>query len=185
MNVKFANVWEDRDLAVRILPYDGKAPEIFEQIKRFICNVVPYPVKVEHIGSTAVPGLGEKGIIDILIVTNRQNMTKVVEVLESKGYKHNAQTDTIPERLFVSGPYNYNERELHIHIHITFFGSKEHKDKLLFPDFLRRHPKEAENYFEFKKQSSREAGSDGAKYTELKTSYINEVLEKARREAEE
>jgi hypothetical protein len=62
---------------------------------------------------------------------------KVVEVLESKGCKYNAQAGTIPERLSVSGLYNHNERELHIHSHITFLGSKEHKNKLLFPDFLR------------------------------------------------
>jgi GrpB-like predicted nucleotidyltransferase (UPF0157 family) len=185
MNGKSGNALEDRDLAVRVLPYDGKAPLIFEQIRQFVRNVVPYTVEVEHIGSTAVPGLGGKGIIDILTVTNRENMPKIVEILESKGYKHNAQADTIPEKLFVSGPYKYNERELHIHIHITFFGSKEHKDKLLFRDFLRRHPNEAETYFKLKQQASREAGSDGAKYTELKKSYINEVLEKARKEEEQ
>jgi len=91
-------VGEDQDLAVRMLPYDSKVPEIFEEIKQFVCNFVPYPVEVEHIGSTAVPGLGGKGIIDILIVINREYMPKVVEVLESGGYKHNPQADTIPER---------------------------------------------------------------------------------------
>jgi GrpB-like predicted nucleotidyltransferase (UPF0157 family) len=185
MNGKSGNALEDRDLAVRVLPYDGKAPLIFEHIRQFIRNVVPYPLEVEHVGSTSVAGLGGKGIIDILIVTNRENITKIVEMLESKGYEHNAQADTIPEKLFVSGPYKYSERELHIHIHTTFFGSKEHREKLLFRDFLRRHPKEAETYFKLKKQASREAGSDGTKYTELKKSYINEVLEKARKKEEQ
>ena len=76
----------------------------------------------------------------------------------------------------------YDKRELHIHIHITFFGSKEHKDKLLFRDYLRHHSDEAKTYYDLKKQWSTEAGPDGSKYAELKTSYINEVLEKARRE---
>ena len=167
--------------AVRILPYDRKAPEIYDEIEKFIYSVIPYQVEVEHIGSTAIVGLGGKGIIDILIITNRAYMLKVVELLESKGYKHNPQAGTIPERLFVSGPYRYKERELHIHIHITFSGSKEHKDKLLFRDYLRRYPEEAETYFELKKKWSMEAGSDGSKYTELKASYINKVLKKARR----
>jgi len=168
--------------AIRILPYDSKAHEIFKGIKQFICNVIPYQVEVEHIGSTAVVGLGGKGIIDILIITSREYTLKIVKLLESKGYKHNPQAGTIPERLFVSGPYRYKERELHIHIHITFSGSKEHKDKLLFRDYLRRHPEESETYFELKKQWSTEAGLDGSKYTEFKASYINKVLEKARRE---
>jgi len=176
-------VGENRDLAVRILPYDSKAPEIFEEIRRFICDVIPYQVEVEHIGSTAVPGLGGKGIIDILIITKKEYMQSIVEILESKGYKYNPQGGTPPERLFVSGPYKYHGKELHIHIHITFFGSKEHRDKLLFRDYLRKHPDEAKRYYELKKQWSKEAGPDGSKYTELKTQYIEEILEKAKKEA--
>lgn len=174
---------KNRKLAVRIVSYDSKSPEIFEEIKQFICNIIPYQIEVEHIGSTAVVGLGGKGIIDILIITKQEYMRKIVELLESNGYRYNPQADT-PGRLFVSGPYRYNERELHIHIHITFSGSKEHKDKLLFRDYLRRYPDEAKTYYEFKKRWSREAGSDGSKYTEFKTSYINEVLEKARKDLE-
>jgi len=171
-----------QDLAVRIVPYDGKAPQIFEEVKRFLFNTIPHQIEVEHIGSTAVVGLGGKGIIDVLIITKQKYMRKIVELLESKGYKYNPEGGTVPERLFVSGPYKYKEKELHIHIHITFFGSREHKDKLLFRDYLRRHPDEARNYFELKKHWSMEAGSDGSKYTELKASYINKVLERARKE---
>jgi len=171
-------------LAVKILPYDNEAPKIFEEIKRFIYSIIPYRIEVEHIGSTAVPGLGGKGIIDILIITEKEYMKRIVKILESKGYKYNPQAGTPPERLFVSGPYRYRERELHIHIHITFFGSKECRNKLLFRDYLRRHPEEARRYYELKKRWSREAGSDRSKYTELKTQHISEVLDKARREKE-
>jgi len=65
---------------VKILPYDGRAPEIFEEIKRFICSAIPFEVEVEHVGSTAVPGLGGKGIIDVLVVTRREFMDRVVEI---------------------------------------------------------------------------------------------------------
>ncbi len=173
---------ENQDLAVKILPYDNKSPEIFQKIHQFICDVIPFQIEVEHIGSTAVAGLGGKGIIDILIVAKKGHMRKVVELLESEGYRYNPEAGTVLERLFVSGPYRYDKGELHMHIHITFFGSKEHKDKLLFRDYLRPHSDEAKTYYDLKKQWSTEAGPDGSKYAELKTSYINEVLEKARRE---
>lgn len=173
---------KEQKLAVKILPYDRKAPEIFDEIKQFICNIIPYPIEVEHIGSTAIPGLGGKGIIDTLIITKKQYMRKIVEILENKGYKYNSQAGTPPERLFISGLYKYKEKELHVHFHITFFGSSEHKDKLLFRNYLRQHPDEAKRYYENKKRWSIEAGSDRSKYTELKTSYINEVLENARKE---
>ena len=170
------------NLAVKILPYNNRAPKIFEDIRRFLCETIPYEINVEHIGSTAVPGLGGKGIIDILIITKRKYMWKIFELLKSKGYKSNPNTGNPPERLFVSGPYKYGSKELHIHIHITFYGSQEHKDKLLFRDYLRQHPEETKKYYELKKQWSLEAGSDASKYTKLKTSYITRILEKARRE---
>jgi GrpB-like predicted nucleotidyltransferase (UPF0157 family) len=171
-----------RDLAVKIVPYNNRAPKIFGDIKQFLCDTILYHINVEHIGSTAVPGLGGKGIIDILIVTKREYMCKIVELLKSKGYKSDPNTGNPPERLFVSGPYKYGIRKLHIHIHITFYGSQEHRDKLLFRDYLRQHPKEAKKYYELKKQWAAEAGSDASKYTKLKTSYINRVLEKTRKE---
>ena len=167
---------------MKILPYDGRAPEIFEEVKRFICGVVPFEVEVEHIGSTAVSGLGGKGIIDVLVVTRKELMEKVVDILVSRGFRFNPEGGTPPERLFVSGPFNFRGEELHIHIHVTFFGSGEHKDKLLFRDYLRRRPEEAKRYLELKKRWSRMAGQDGSKYTELKTQYVKEVLEKARKE---
>lgn len=173
---------KDKNLAVRMLPYNNKVPEIFEEIKQFIRNAVPYEVEVEHVGSTAVVGLGGKGIIDILVITNwGQQSAEAAEILRNKGFDHNPNVKHAADRFFVSGQYRYNEKELHIHIHITFSGSKEHKDKLLFRDYLRRHPEEAETYFELKKQWSMEAGSVASRYTELKTSYIYKVLEKAER----
>jgi GrpB-like predicted nucleotidyltransferase (UPF0157 family) len=141
---------ENQGLAVSILPYDSKAPEIFEAIKQFICDIIPYQIGVEHIGSTVIVGLGGKGIIDILIITRQEYMWKIVELLESKGYKYNPEASIIPDR-----------------------------------DYLRQHLDEAPNYYELKKQWSIAAGSDRIKFSELKTVYINEVLEKARKELKE
>jgi len=165
----------------RVLPYDSEAPRIFENIKRFLLSVIPLEVEVEHVGSTAIPGLAGKGIIDVLIITRQERVWEVVKLLESRGFRYNPEGGAPPERLFVSGPYRYKGKDLHIHLHITF-GSKENQDMLLFRDYLRRHPEEAERYYELKRQWDREAGSDNDKYGELKTPYVNEVLEKARKE---
>ncbi|MEW5937282.1 MAG: GrpB family protein [Candidatus Thermoplasmatota archaeon] len=174
---------EARNLNVKVLPYDSEAPEIFEEIKQFIYNVVPFQIEVEHVGSTAVVGLGGSGIIDLLVITKEQHqLPEIAEILRNKGFTHNPEPKHAEDRFFVSGPYKYNERELHIHIHVTYEGSREHRDKLLFRDHLRRDPEEAKTYFEFKKRWSGKAGSDGAGYAELKTPYIHKVLEKAKRD---
>lgn len=172
---------KNKETSVKISDYNNNAPKIFKEIKQYLLDTIPYKIEIEHIGSTAVPGLGGKGIIDILIITKRKYMQKIKELLVSLGFKFNPEINTNPEKLFISGPYRYKEKELHIHIHITFKGSNEHIDKLTFRDYLRKNPEEPKNYYELKKKWSKEARQDRSKYTELKSSYINEVLEKARR----
>jgi len=178
---------EEQEPAIKILPYDSKAPDKFEKIKAFICDLVPFSIEVEHIGSTAVVDLGGKEVIDVMIITEKENMRKIIELLESKGYKFNPEPGfgTFPERFFISGPFRYDDEELHVHYHITFSGSNEHKDKLLFRDYLKCHSDDARTYYNLKKEWSIKAGTDKIRFAELKTSYINEVLEKARKELRE
>ena len=173
---------KDPGMAVKIVPYDSHAPEIFRSVKQFIISIIPYNVEVEHVGSTAVTGLGGKGIIDILIITERrEHLAEIAEILRDNGFSHNPEIRHAEDRFFVSGPYRYKGNDLHIHIHITFHKSVTHGDMLAFRDYLRIHPEEAENYYELKKEWSREAGSNASRYTELKTTYINKLLDRARK----
>lgn len=171
-----------RPKEIKLLDYDQTAPDKFKDIKNFLCRTIPFPVEVEHIGSTAVVGLGGKGVIDILVITKKESMMKIVELLESQGYKFNPEPGfgVFPERYFISGPYQYQEENLHVHYHITFHGSSEHIDHVLFRDYLRKHPDEAKTYFTLKKKWAIEANFDTGKYTELKSPYVAEVLKKAR-----
>lgn len=173
---------KNKETSVKISDYNSNAPLIFKRIKQYLVDTIPYKIEVEHIGSTAVPGLGGKGIIDILIVIEKEFMKKTVESLVLEGYNFNPEVSTNPDKPFVSGLYKYNDKNLHIHIHITFKDSNENKDLISFRNYLRRHSEEAKYYYKLKKKWSIEAGSDRPKYTELKTTYINEVLEKVKRE---
>ena len=168
-------------MAVKIVPYDNRAPKIFQSVKPYITKIIPYEIEIEHIGSTAVEGLGGKGIIDAFIITKRKGqLAEIAEILRNDGFSHNPDPRHEEDRYFVSGPFRYNEADLHIHIHITFQNSKAHKDMLGFRDYLRQHPDEANRYYELKKQWSREA-TKLEEYTKLKTNYIHEVLNRARK----
>lgn len=169
------------DPAVKIVPYDRASPKIFGRLREHLAKVIPHKVQIEHAGSTAIVGLGGKGIIDILIVTEKEFMDKTMEMLEADGYRPYPEPIS-EERLFASGTFKYQGREVKVHIHMTFSGSSEHKNKLLFRDYLRAHPDEAKNYYDLKKQWSIKAGPDRPKYSELKTSFINRMLKKAREE---
>jgi GrpB-like predicted nucleotidyltransferase (UPF0157 family) len=170
--------------AIEILPYDPEAPDKFEKVKEFLLNLIPFSIEVEHIGSSAVVGLGGKRVIDTLVIVEESKMREIVNLLESKGYKFNPEQGSgiHPERFFISGPFMYKGGEIHVHYHITFPDSNEQKDKLLFRDYLRRHPIEAKTYYDKKKDWSAKAGPEKMRYAELKTPYIAEALERARKE---
>lgn len=78
---------EKQKSTVKIVPYDSRAPEIFQSLKQYIGSIIPCDIEVEHIGSTAVVGLFGKGIIDILIIAKREQTPVVIEALEVNGYK--------------------------------------------------------------------------------------------------
>jgi len=166
------------DPHLKIVPYSSKYPQIFQAIKGHILDLIPYKIEVEHIGSTAVPGLGGRNIIDILILTKRGHLEKIVKLLEDEGFKRKPQSSS-EEKIFVSGPFKYNNERIHVHIHITFLGSEEHTEKILFRDYLIKHPNEAKKYYRLKKQWMRHA-KDIGEYRELKAPYINEVLRHTR-----
>lgn len=169
---------------LKLLDYDPTAPDKFNDIKNFLYRIIPFPVEIEHIGSTSVVGLGGKGVIDISIITDKESMMKIVELLESNGYKFNPEPGfgVFPERYFISGPYLYHGENLHVHYHITFHGSNNHIDHVLFRNYLRKHPEEAARYFALKEKWAVDANLETGLYTELKTPYVAEVLKKARKE---
>ncbi|MFH0815317.1 MAG: GrpB family protein [Methanobacteriota archaeon] len=167
---------------VKLLDYDPTAPGKFNDIKSFLCSIIPFPIEVEHIGSTSVVGLGGKGVIDLLIIAKKESMMSIVEALETNGYQFNPKPGfgVFPERYFISGPFQYKGESLHVHYHITFHGSGEHIDHVQFRDYLRKHQDEADRYFALKKKWAMEANLETGIYTELKTPYVAEVLKKAR-----
>ena len=139
---------------------------------------------IEHIGSTAVPGLGAKPIIDIMVAVEAiSNGFDCIDPLESLGYEHVPYPE-FPERLFFrngpmgEGPY---------HLHITELMSSFWVDKILFRDFLRAHSEAAQEYFRLKKDLALRYGEDGEKYeayTEAKSPFIKSALERARMESQ-
>jgi GrpB-like predicted nucleotidyltransferase (UPF0157 family) len=167
-----------------VKPYDIEAPEKFAASRKSLLDLVTFPIKVEHIGSSAVPGLGGKRVIDMMVLCEKRLMSEVVRLLESSGYKFIPAEGrgTFPERYFISGWFPYKKSKFHVHYHITFSGSSEHHDKLIFRDYLRRHGDSAEQYYELK---SRHCVVDGTDVTVLpfdKEPFVSSVLEKARQE---
>ena len=168
---------------VRIVDYDPHWPMLYEEEKRRILEVIGHiVVRIEHIGSTAVPGLGAEPTIDIMVaVDHLKDAERCIEPLQRIGYEYQPKHEvSMPERRF----FRKGEppKGQHYHFHMVELTSDFWERHLLFRDYLRTHPEVSEEYYELKKRLANEYGSDHEGYTESKTSFIESVVAKAKSE---
>jgi GrpB-like predicted nucleotidyltransferase (UPF0157 family) len=165
---------------VEIVDYDPEWPVLFEKEKNRILSVIGKKViAVEHVGSTSVPGLGAKPIVDIMVGIRRlSDAQDCIKPLESIGYEYVPEYEaSIPERrYFHRGPHIPNK---HYHLHMVEHNSDFWTRHLLFRDHLRTHACTASEYCELKKQLAAKHRSNREAYTEAKTSFIESALSKA------
>ena len=166
-----------------IVDYKREWPkEYAREAARILGAIGNKALRVEHIGSTAVPGLGAKPIIDIMLAVGViSDAHECIAPLQSIGYEYTPYPD-FPERLFFrDGPMGAGPH----HLHATEIRSGFWEEKLLFRDFLRAHAEVAQEYFLLKRRLAKRHGADRDKYepyTEAKTSFIESVLARARDE---
>lgn len=149
-------------------PYHTTFPELFQKEKERIVMACQAALQIEHVGSTAVPGLGGKGIIDIAIGVKPGCFEAIIHELQNIGYEHRPHFST-PSRayLIICLPDPIEEKRRY-HVHLTDPDGEEWKDLLGFRDYLRAHSQEAQEYAEIKKRAAVEANQDGAIYRKLK-----------------
>jgi GrpB-like predicted nucleotidyltransferase (UPF0157 family) len=154
---------------------------LFEEEKHRILDAIEhYVARIEHIGSTAVPGLGAKPIIDILVaIHNLGDSEHCISPLKSIGYEYIPEYEkSIPERrYFRKGKFS---QEQHYHLHMVELTSGFWKRHLLFRDYLRTHPKMAQQYFDMKKNLALKYGIDHKGYTDAKTDFIQKTLARSK-----
>ncbi len=137
---------------------------------------------MEHIGSTAVPGLGAKPIIDILIgVHSLDNVEEFIGRLGQLGYEYRPQNETLIRGTwyFRKGAPGANTH----HLRFVEHGGKLWEEYLLFRDYLRNQPSEAEKYCLLKRSLYEKHG----RYHPLdaKNSFIDSIIVKARKTGRE
>lgn len=130
--------------------------------------------RIDHIGSTAVPGLKAKPTIDILLqVSEHIDPQKVIETFISLGYNYTKQPDNPPPHMmFVKG---YSKNGFHgqvYHVHVRYKGDW---NEPFFRDFLIKHRKIAKEYEKLKLQLAAKYKNDREAYTQAKTSFIEKV----------
>jgi GrpB-like predicted nucleotidyltransferase (UPF0157 family) len=173
---------------VAIVPYDPRWPELFRREKEHLLACLPTELirRVEHFGSTAVPGLAAKPVVDLLVeVTDLQaTRTRIAPMLAAQGYDYfwrPTHGDDGPPfyAWFIKRDAGSGTRTHHIHMVESHFA--EHWDRLLFRDYLIEHPRVAREYEGLKFRLASAYPNDRVAYTKGKTEFVVRVTEQAKR----
>ncbi len=161
---------------VTIVPYDPQWPRLFAQLGGALRSALGGNVRrIDHIGSTAIPGLDAKPIIDIQISVVAFGPLGAYRLpLESLGYVFDAENPELTKRYFREAP-----GQPRTHIHVRRSGSWAEQFALLFRDYMRVHPGDAEAYAALKHSLAQEYGEDRHGYTEAKREFIWQTMARA------
>ncbi len=163
---------------VELVAYDPDWPRQFAvEADRLRAVLDPaLVIGIEHFGSTAVPGLIAKPIIDILIAVHSLARAKAeaIEPILSLGYVYWADNPKPDRMFFVKGMPPYGARRTH-HVHITEPDREMWRRRLPFRDYLRAHPDEAARYADLKRDLAQRHATDREAYTDAKTDYVAAV----------
>ncbi|MEH2083139.1 MAG: GrpB family protein [Nostoc sp.] len=168
---------------VNIVEYDPCWQTLFTEEAERIWQALgnDFVVEIEHIGSTAVPGMAAKPVIDIMVgVRSLEDEKSAILALESLGYVYWRENPDPRRMFFVKGMPPYGKQRTH-NIHIVEINS-EFWERKLFCDYLRKHPEEAKRYEVLKRDLAASFRSDREAYTNGKNEYIRAVMVKARNE---
>ena len=149
-------------------PYSESFPKLFATEKKRISSYFSVTSDIQHVGSTAVPGLGGKGIIDIAIAVNKKDTETASKQLQELGYEFRPQFSTDDRLYFVIHLPDAEEGTRRYHVHLTYPESSDWKNLIGFRNYLICHPTKAEEYAEIKRNAAIEANQDGEKYRKLK-----------------
>jgi GrpB-like predicted nucleotidyltransferase (UPF0157 family) len=161
---------------VRLVPHNAAWAEAYEgERARIQAAIAPHILDVQHVGSTSVPGIVAKPIIDIAVGVQDFEAARVcIAPLEALGYTYHGEHGIPGRHYFTRGdPTLY-----HVHMHET--TSRAWGNLVLFRDYLLQHPDEARAYEALKGSLAEQYRDDRRAYTDGKATFIEGILELAR-----
>ncbi|MED4123773.1 GrpB family protein [Cerasibacillus terrae] len=161
---------------VEVLPHQVEWSNMFRDESRKITNVFEKDIlNVFHIGSTAIPNIKAKPVIDIMVeVINIENVDNFNNDMKQLGYEALGENGIPNRRFFKKGGDNRTH-----HVHIFEQGNEEISRHLRFRDYMIAHPEEAMKYSQLKEYLAEKFPNNIEKYIEGKNNYIKEIDNKA------
>jgi GrpB-like predicted nucleotidyltransferase (UPF0157 family) len=160
---------------ITLVEYDPRWPELFDlEANRIRSALGNRALQLEHVGSTSVPGLCAKPIIDmLLVVADSSDESSYVPALEAAGYTLRIrEPDWFEHRLF-NGP------DTDINLHVLSKGTSEVERMLRFRDWLRANDTDRDKYAQVKRTLAQHVWQHVQNYADAKTSIVQEIMDRA------
>jgi GrpB-like predicted nucleotidyltransferase (UPF0157 family) len=168
-----------RDIVVSA--YDPAWPDWFDTVRRYVWPAIAdIAVRIDHVGSTAVPGLAAKPIIDIdIVVASEDEVRAVVERIAEIGYRWRGDLGVVGREAFDTA---HDDRLPPHHLYVLVENNKAHLDHVLLRDLLRGHDEARDRYAALKRHNAELANNDMDVYVAAKATLVAELLRRARAE---
>jgi GrpB-like predicted nucleotidyltransferase (UPF0157 family) len=168
--------------AIVVTDYDPAWPAMFEQERAIIAAALgALVVTIEHVGSTAVPGLAAKPIIDLLVGVTSLHAARAcgIDALQALGYTYVPEYQSwLRDELFfrkgVGGPWTH-------HVHMMARSDPGWDRRLVFRDYLRAHPDAAAAYVTLKRKLAEACKDDIAAYRNGKDQFVADAMARAQK----
>ena len=171
---------------MRILPYvstlaefhayDPRVAQVAVMLCDAIVNIAP-ELRVEHIGSTSVPGCGGKGIVDLAVAYPDGFLAGARAILDELGFQKQGGRDPFPEsRPMRVGCVEHDGQRFRIHAHVIALGSNEYRELVWFREALRVSPELRHSYEERKRAILASGINDSVEYCEAKGVFITDLI---------
>lgn len=174
----FVDGIKEHNQTIILMPYDEQWPVLFEREKQRISDILKEKaLMIEHIGSTSVPGLTAKPIIDILlVVADAGKEEDYMDALCQNGYTLRIKEPDFENHHMFKGP------DIDINLHVFSKGSNEINKYLIFRNYLREHKNARQLYEETKKQLAKRKWKYVQNYADAKSEVVCQIMNQAMKE---
>lgn len=163
---------------VRLEKYNPEWAALFKEEKKLLLDTFGNRiVAIEHIGSTAIPGVPAKPILDINVaVPSLNDIDDFIAKLQKLGYEYIPERKFSDRQFFPKGPSEKRTHHLNL---VEIISQTGWKNALLFRDYLRAHPKVRNEYAMLKQKLAKKYANNRDEYTEQKSDFVIRIVKKA------
>jgi GrpB-like predicted nucleotidyltransferase (UPF0157 family) len=149
--------------------------KIYEDLRKDLDESIP----INHVGSTAIPDMVGKNIIDILVGTfDKKQFEELTNYFIQKGYRASEKSRTDIYQFFASREGETSSGD--VHIHLVKIGTERYDEFIILRDYLLNNKEEAINYSNLKKELIESGIVDRKEYKKAKSEYVTKLIERAK-----